>query len=411
MSVGAHTNKPGRFELWKGYATQYRSYSGPVYNGTQVQRDAFSDKPNPSRPAWIRNPVTGAVDFKKPSPYYRTIERRSSTQVKGVEYAAGKAVGEYETWAHERMGNHSDNAYIPRVIYGNSDRPIFDNNQIWRAETECLLKFNDQKAAIGAAFAEAVSTANMFSDTASRLARGLLAMKRGNALAAYKALFPYPGVVPASKWVANHYLQWKFGWAPLMQDMRGYVDLLKEQIDTSPKLVRAVRRLTDESSGSFLTNAHLKYPNEVTYKGTSRVQVKLWAAFQDSYWRNTVHGLGLDNPLTILWEVTPWSFVVDWVAPVGNVLQALTATQGLDFVGGCCTVTAEGVNRIKVPAHQDRVRYHENDSEVVIQRFATQRVAYTGFPFPKPYLKSPFSTSHTNTAIALLTQLATKALR
>jgi hypothetical protein len=32
--------------------------------------------------------------------------------------------------------------------------------------------------------------------------------------------------------------------------------------------------------------------------------------------------LGLADPLSVAWELTPWSFVVDWFLPVGDYLNA-----------------------------------------------------------------------------------------
>lgn len=38
--------------------------------------------------------------------------------------------------------------------------------------------------------------------------------------------------------------------------------------------------------------------------------------------------LGLANPATVLWEIVPWSFMVDWVFDVGTSLSAFTDLMG-----------------------------------------------------------------------------------
>jgi hypothetical protein len=52
----------------------------------------------------------------------------------------------------------------------------------------------------------------------------------------------------------------------------------------------------------------------------------------------TLNQLGLLNPLSLIYELTPWSFVVDWFVPIGPVLNALTAPAGLIFVSGTKSV-------------------------------------------------------------------------
>ena len=44
--------------------------------------------------------------------------------------------------------------------------------------------------------------------------------------------------------------------------------------------------------------------------------------------------LGIDNPLEVVWELIPLSFVADWFIPVGEFLRSLTATNGLVFHSG-----------------------------------------------------------------------------
>jgi hypothetical protein len=43
---------------------------------------------------------------------------------------------------------------------------------------------------------------------------------------------------------------------------------------------------------------------------------------------------GFTNPINLLWELLPFSFVADWFLPIGNYLEALTAWNGLEFLDG-----------------------------------------------------------------------------
>jgi len=48
--------------------------------------------------------------------------------------------------------------------------------------------------------------------------------------------------------------------------------------------------------------------------------------------------LGLTDPLSIAWEVTPWSFVVDWFLPIGSYLEALNFIPSLSGASGQTTI-------------------------------------------------------------------------
>jgi hypothetical protein len=44
--------------------------------------------------------------------------------------------------------------------------------------------------------------------------------------------------------------------------------------------------------------------------------------------------LGLLNPLSLAWELLPYSFVIDWFLPIGDYLAATTASAGMTWVNG-----------------------------------------------------------------------------
>jgi hypothetical protein len=45
--------------------------------------------------------------------------------------------------------------------------------------------------------------------------------------------------------------------------------------------------------------------------------------------------IGLINPSTVVWELIPFSFVVDWFLPIGNFLHGLSALTGTSTQQGC----------------------------------------------------------------------------
>jgi hypothetical protein len=113
--------------------------------------------------------------------------------------------------------------------------------------------------------------------------------------------------------------------------------------------------------------------------------------------------LGLLNPLSFAWEITPWSFVVDWLIPIGPVLSALTAPVGLNFISGS---TATRMSRVYEGSFHAGVPEGTYTSDVPVPFTVIDegydRVIHTTWPFPTPYLNlDPLAGDHWLKAIAL----------
>jgi hypothetical protein len=159
--------------------------------------------------------------------------------------------------------------------------------------------------------------------------------------------------------------------------------------------MRAARELKDSSNSGEPDSSTWR---TLSAKSNRSHKVILWAGLSDQIGRE-VNQIGLANPLSIAWEVVPFSFVVDWGLPIGNVLEALTATRGLEFIGGCSIVRGEGTIEAELkPTGTNTVL---TPRTVECEYFSARRTKYGTFPRPMPYAKSPFSTSNTLSALAL----------
>jgi hypothetical protein len=119
---------------------------------------------------------------------------------------------------------------------------------------------------------------------------------------------------------------------------------------------------------------------------------------------------GLVNPLSIAWELLPWSFVVDWFIPVGNTLEAMTAGYGLNDNGGWITEHVNTKLLIKHIVDEDdgtdgyrRV----TPGSFLEERFAFSRYCFIAWPEWTGFYTAPnpYSSAHGFNAMALLRQL------
>jgi len=125
---------------------------------------------------------------------------------------------------------------------------------------------------------------------------------------------------------------------------------------------------------------------------------------------STQQSFGILNPFVFAWEVIPYSFVVDWVANVGECLQGLNAFAGKSCVDGwiCREIESRmvvywtgvqkapgGVYLVNSPLPT----YYSGD--IVERRFSRTRVGFTPAQFR---LEFDLNVNRALDAISLVTQ-------
>ena len=128
--------------------------------------------------------------------------------------------------------------------------------------------------------------------------------------------------------MANNWLEYWFGWAPLVNDVYGACDVLQKPLEKY-----SLRRSARERK------TLLKKDGQVSWGWSRR-------AYHDYEIRCVVgcdiaitnpnlfllNRMGLANPLSVAWAVMPYSFLVDWFANVGDYLNQCTDFAGLTLV-------------------------------------------------------------------------------
>lgn len=342
-------------------------------------------KPLPGKPGSL---------WRRPSNYSRTICE--------VTYLEGSVNYKDSTGKIRRneTGMCTNNGVVNFGPHISSSLSVINSlNTDNRANVEALLKLKDMKVNFGEALAESRSTVKHLASTAQTLAQAVLYARRGRWDRVHK-LFGLSGrPLATGKSAATRWLEYQFAWTPLMSDIYGTSELLKKGLREKAQLFSVQRNLVDIENVRPSGDAIRSYG---TSKRTTRV--KLYAQVSDASIANLT-SLGLLDPLQVGWALVPYSFVIDWFLPVGNLLEALGATRGLTFVGGHRTYTVESISTHywRPPAYLGMVG--DSEMQVVCSAFATRRVRLDMFPAPGFYLKSPFSSSHLISGLALVRQL------
>lgn len=193
---------------------------------------------------------------------------------------------------------------------------------------------------------EAHQSVDMVRTRAFQLGQLAVALRRGRFGDALKAVenpnhkTPKPGWKPKGKSFGDQWLEYHFGWEPLIQDMHNAVQALSKA-DFGYHKVRAVGRdlmtyqdRTDSHSGGV--TYYGRYDRRVSYNVRMGCAVRV--SNPNAYLANQY---GVINPLSVAWEAVPYSFVVDWFSNVGQCLSAMTDFVGFDIVDPYTTTSEE----------------------------------------------------------------------
>lgn len=230
-----------------------------------------------------------------------------------------------------------DQVGIPRAEYCEALNWVRDTVN---AEAEATLaeaasqglkeKLRGSSASLGVALAEAPDALALISGASARLIRGYKALRRGNLRGVAKELDVTTkrvrNAVTAKKELSSKWLALHFGWQPLIQDCYDAVNLLTstptiEEL-TATRTYRENREGRPGPTYDWVANGSLEVG--VRVRGTMRVTNPNLFLLERA---------GLLNPLTVAWELIPFSFLVDWFANIGGVLNSLTDGIGATYDG------------------------------------------------------------------------------
>lgn len=340
--------------------------------------------------------------WRPPKPYKRCVIQAHDRggSVRGV-YAGKTYTFTGEPANLTLWRNYNFNRILNTEYYAS-----WDANDLFRANTEVMLKLRDQKVNYGEALAEARKTIAHLGSTARTLLRSILYARKGKWGKVLKELrIDKRHRFKSGKEASGRWLELQFGWTPLMSDIKGTMELLQTGFRTKDYTFSAVRQIRTPLTGRDVMSPIVDNPfNRIDGSGFRVTKVKVYAKVRD----DDVHALtqiGLTDPLQVAWALVPFSFVIDWFLPVGSILEALGAAKGLEFVSGTRTTALKfrGVayTRLNPSVVKNQVGHFETDVAVE----GMERIVLTSFPSPMLYYKSPFSISHGVSALALLRQL------
>lgn len=222
----------------------------------------------------------------------------------------------------------------------------------------------------------------------------------------------YTFVKRSAKTAADIRLQYMYGWKPLASDIYGIAKQAANVAASTFERYSAQAEMTFEGvTASFLnynaTRAETQFPGK-RFTVKDRFGVILEAGDPTSIERFS----GL-NPVSLAWELTPLSFVSDWVFDVGSYLRGVETSllYGNRFVSGYKSnlQLSEGslsFNKFSLVKGSPNsvLTEHKNSGSYYYRKFSRQKLF--AYPTPRvPSFKVDLGSSQLLTGAALLAQL------
>lgn len=307
--------------------------TGQQTSGYDVEsgiKDFFQEYRDTRNTPGFRSARTRLFKDDLPMNYFLYI-KTSTIPPYGTKSRHYSSTGDSEHW-YQAL---EDEPYTTSSSILTSDvRNAVDNAALFAS----LSDLKGMKVNLGVAFGERNRTFKLLGDTTTKLANAITSLKKGSVPGALQAL-GYSGkrhAPKATKQLAADWLAIQYGWKPLLSDVYGAAEALAKHG------TYAVRVSTSRSHRWAITNT--AGPNEqwnnVRLKRTEFGVYTRKYVYIFSYSSEVIHDLssvGITNPLAVAWELLPWSFVFDWAIKVGEWIDSLDATAGLQFLKGCKT--------------------------------------------------------------------------
>lgn len=176
---------------------------------------------------------------------------------------------------------------------------------------------------LGVTIGEGRESVELITERISDIIKSVRQLRKGNLGGALRTLAHVPkggrrgaqSALTAGS-IRNAWLELQYGWMPLIRDIYNAAEFVK----LKPRIERVKARTTYRGSakpyGSSIPQSRVQ-----VFKNDRRLQLIV----EVSHTPTMMERLGLTDPLSIAYDLTPLSFVADWFTPIGDYLKTLHA--------------------------------------------------------------------------------------
>lgn len=210
------------------------------------------------------------------------------------------------------------------------------------AQTKAWANIDVSEMQAWASLGELPETIRMIVDLLKQAMKLTIAAKRGD----IKTLSKEVKKLRKFDTYADAWLMWRYGVRPLVGEITALLKILEAKpIVGKRQTFRGKHVVTPED---VVTYSHVNWSGggagwdfKTTEKLTTTFRAGVMVQIENSI-NSGLALLGLDNPLEAIWELIPFSFIIDWFFNVGDVINAIIGNPSLSPV---CSFVTEEVTR------------------------------------------------------------------
>lgn len=194
--------------------------------------------------------------------------------------------------------------------------PFYYNNVEVTAQERLVAAVRGHGFNLAVNAAQSRQLIDMVVSNLGKLGRSILALKRGDFATAARQLGASPRTTtlkPSD--ISGRWLELQYGWLPSLSDAfeaaKAYEFITKDERSSTIRVGAKAEIIGEASANPGLVSCKEKWVQRVSYR---------YELFEKL---DAPRSLGLMNPLSVAWEIIPYSFVVDWFLPIGSYLDNL----------------------------------------------------------------------------------------
>lgn len=204
---------------------------------------------------------------------------------------------------------------------------------------------------------------------------------------------------------AQDWLTLQYGVKPLLSSAYGVFDAFMHRRTYSYQRIVGKSKYRQFSSKTFKKAFYGVLDEDIDRDFSQRGRVVMEFQVKQT-WRTLLAGYTSLNPVSIAWELVPYSFVVDWFINVGGYLRTMETAllYGSDFVRGCFTYTMKDTQEgwVDSSGSSGIYSFRSNASARIIQSYKN-RIRFGTFPLPQlPKFHANLGSSQLLSAASLL---------
>lgn len=275
--------------------------------------------------------------------------------------------------------------------------PATLNEAIIKAREELL---GENAANFAQNYAERQQAIDLVVDRMTAIYRGYKYARKRKWKQAFRAIGLHNHKV--ARRLSENVLAYNYGVKPLFDDVAAIARRISDPTPANFLKVKGKSRTGGLGRIRVVEDYEVAMPRKIFYAEEKYAQCVMWVKPENV---NLIHqaALGINNPVLLAYELTPYSFIVDWAWDVGGWLTSLGATAGWEFYSGYTMERTEcmsvyGGTAGPVPGKGDVII--TNQAFRHCKQF--RRTRLHTFPIPGlPGFKNPLSLMHALNAVAL----------